>query len=240
MKEKYEHIINYNEVDLNLNLRIDTLFSYLQYAAITHSEKMGAGTEYLLNLNYSWVLGKLEIEIDFFPKLNDKIEIYTWSLGSNGFIATRDFELKIDNRSFARATSLWYFIDILKKRPIKVPLDIIQKYNSLQIAPFFPELKKKKFHFPEKVTYNENITLRYSDFDSNSHVNNTAYFSFLQTALFHFNGYLPQIKNISCQFVKEIRNDNKSVNIAIFDESEGGAFKIYNDVDFCIGNFKIK
>jgi acyl-ACP thioesterase len=240
MKEKYKHTINYNEVDLNLNLRIDTLFSFLQYAAVTHSENRGAGTKYLLNQGYSWVLGKLEIDIDFFPKLNDKIDIYTWSLGSNGFIATRDFELKIDNKSFAKATSLWYFIDIEKKRPIKVPFDIMQKYNSLHIAPFFPELKKKKFRFPEKGTYNENITLRYSDFDSNSHVNNTAYFSFLQTALFHFKGYLPQIKNISCQFVKEIKDDHKFVNIAISQDKEVGMFKIYDDVDFCIGSFKIK
>ena len=69
MKEKYKHTINYNEVDLNLNLRIDTLFSFLQYAAVTHSENRGAGTKYLLNQGYSWVLGKLEIDIDFFPKV---------------------------------------------------------------------------------------------------------------------------------------------------------------------------
>lgn len=239
-KIKFKHKVNYNEVDKNLNLRIDSIFSYLQYAAVTHSEQVGNGTEFLKSLGYTWILAKLQIEISDLPTFGDEIEIVTWSLGAKGFTATRDFELKKDGMVFAKATSVWYFIDLGKRKIVKIPSEIIEKYNSLTIKPNFESLQKKKFDFDGNISFSDKITLRYSDFDSNEHVNNTAYFNYLQTGLFNFKGELPFIESISCQFLKEIPQSYKSVNIILSEQDNTGKFLIKDDIDFCTGEYKLR
>lgn len=239
-KIKFNHTVNYNEVDQNLTLRLDSLFGYLQFAAVNHSEMVGAGTEFLKQLGYTWVLGKIQIILDHMPRLGDPLEIFTWSLGAKGFVATRDFELCHNGLNFAKATSIWYFIDINKRRPLKVPAHIIEKYNSLNLEPNFPLLHKKKFVFDGNIDFLDNISLRYSDFDSNLHVNNTAYFNYLQTALFNFKTKLPFIETIACQFIKEIPNTCKNVEVIISENSDSGKFKIKSETDFCIGEYKFR
>lgn len=233
MKEKFKHLIKYNEVDTNSRLRLDSLFSLLQYAAVTHSENVGAGTKVLVEKGYTWVLGKIGIEILKLPTLGEEVILNTWSLGANGFTALRDFEVK----GVAKATSIWYFIDVERKKPLKVPEDIIARYNSLKLAPNFPDLKSKKFYFEHNDFFTYNITLRYSDFDSNKHVNNTVYFNLLQTALFRKHGFVPFLSNISCHFVHEIPVDIKNVDIDIYEYGSEGSFRIRSHRDFCTGIF---
>lgn len=239
-KIKFTHKVNYNEVDKNLNLRVDTIFGYLQYAAISHSEQVGSGTEYLKDLGYTWVMAKIQIEIYEYPTFGDNIEILTWSLGAKSFLAIRDFELKKGEKVFAKATSLWYLINLEKRKIVKIPEDIIKKYNSLKLDPNFDNLEKKRFDFEGDISFNDKITLRYSDFDSNGHVNNTAYFNYIQTGLFNFKGKLPFIESISCQFLKEIPEGYKSVNILLSEKDKIGKFLIRDDKDFCIGEYKIR
>lgn len=239
-KIKFGHKVNYNEVDKNLNLRIDAIFGYLQFAAVSHSEQVGNGTEYLKDLGYTWVMAKIQLEIYELPTFGDEIEILTWSLGAKGFLATRDFELKKGNRVFAKATSVWYFIDLEKRKIKKIPTEIIKKYNSLSLDPNFGNLQKKRFDFNSDISFADKITLRYSDFDSNGHVNNTVYFNYLQTGLFNFKRNLPFIESISCQFLKEIPQSYKSVEILLFEKEKIGKFLIKDDIDFCIGEYKIR
>ena len=235
MKEKFKHVITYGEVDTHLILRLDSLFELLQYAAVMHSENVGAGTRILLERGNTWVLGKIEIEILKLPALGEKIDLITWSLGANGFVATRDFEIP----KVAKATSIWYFIDIKRKRPLKIPQEIISKYNSLDLFPNFPDLKNKKFCFEHQDFFSCNITLRYSDFDSNGHVNNTVYFNLLQTALFMNYKFVPPLAYISCHFIREITFDVESVDVDIYESGNEGSFRIRSHRDFCIGAFSI-
>lgn len=233
MKEHFYHRINYNEVGADLTLRLEALFGLLQYAAVTHSENVGAGTKVLLEQNYTWVLGKIRVAIGRLPLLGEDIVIKTWSLGATGFTAVRDFEID----GVCRATSIWYFIDVKRKRPVKVPEEIILRYNSLKIPPFFYELKNQKFSFESDNFFSEKIDLRYSDFDSNKHVNNTVYFNLLQTALFRKYGHVPFLSDISCQFLNEILADAKDVYADVSDNNQKGNFRIRSQKEFCAGVF---
>ena len=105
---EFNYSVNYRDVDSSRFLRIDSLVSLLQEAAILHSEFVGFDVEYIKKHNAAWVLNKFALVIYEYPFLRDNITIKTWSRGLKSFRAFRDFEVFKNDRLIAHATSYWF------------------------------------------------------------------------------------------------------------------------------------
>ena len=69
------------------------------------------------------------------------------------------------------------------------------------------------------------VSVRYSDFDANGHVNNTAFFDFLQTALVQSGrGAHPQ--RLELQFQREIPTGTTGVSVRLAPGDAGTVFAI--------------
>lgn len=85
-----------------------------------------------------------------------------------------------------------------------------------------PDLDRIRFEPLGNGAGTTEISLRYSDFDGNAHLNNTAYLDCLQTALSRQS--LPvRPKRIEMQFLKEVATTTASVQVAVERTSEAGA-----------------
>ena len=86
---------------------------------------------------------------------------------------------------------------------------------------FRPELDKLKLIPPGAGSApGLPVSVRYSDVDGNGHVNNTAYFDLLQTALAR-NGFPTRPQIVEIQFLKEIPPEAESVDVRL--EARGPA-----------------
>lgn len=175
--------VSFWNVDRDNAISLKGVFSLFQEAAIRHADLCGTGALAMTSRGESWVLKGLSVSIDRYPAYEEPITVVTWSTGVTGFKGYRDFRMLSNGVEFARGSSLWLYFSLASKSLLRVPKDVADQFPRKEEPPFDPELDRLKLRPPAAGGTVQSIGLRYTDFDANQHVNNTAYFDLLQSAL---------------------------------------------------------
>jgi acyl-ACP thioesterase len=231
MKIEASHKIGFFDIDHQFKLRVQSAARFFQEMATFHSTKIGAGPDALFEKGVVWFLNRLEIQFFRYPILGEEIKITTWSRGFKRYKGFREYAIDSSKGQIARGSSVWLFFDLKRKRISKVPAQISQLYEIEQEKWFDKDIDDWKTCGKIQPEQHMDISLRYSDFDVNGHVNNTIYLGFLET-LYHktIKDDERAIKNIKIRFNREIPRTKKSVragwqrdgdvyNCNIFDDS---------------------
>jgi len=173
--EEYYKIHHY-EVDRNGRVFIATFINYFEDLALNHSESLDMGIDYLLKNNIAWVVYKWDIKIYKYAMLGEKLRVRTWAHSVRTFYAYRKFDIiNSSGETIAQANSLWFMINIKRRRPCKIQDEIIEKFGLTKKDSSPIEFEKLKV--PINITEEKNFVVRYSDIDTNKHVNNVKYVS---------------------------------------------------------------
>lgn len=169
--------VPYYDSDKYGNVTAPSILAYLGETSGEHTDSIGFGFNKLKELNYAWMLNKWKVRIDRYPKAKENIAIETWTSGMDRFYATREFKIYDEkNKELCRASTLWIFIDMNRKRPIRIPLEIIQSSDLSEEKAFndFYDFRKESI-----IDKHLDFHVRRSDIDYNNHVNNTKYLSWM-------------------------------------------------------------
>lgn len=179
MNDKFEkeYKINIYDVDSNLKCKFSSLVNYLWDVVISQSDFLGETNQGFVQNNSVWVLLKYDINIYEYPKLGETITVDTYVIGIKKFYGYRGNTIKNSKgKIIGEVLSVAMLIDIEKRLPKKASPDQFKVYgiqNELEtVAPLDDILKL------EKVDYSKEYNIRYSDIDSNNHVNNVKYMEF--------------------------------------------------------------
>lgn len=176
MKKHYqkEFEVHYYEVNQYQEATPVSVLNYLEETAIAHSEAVGLGLNKLKSEGLAWVLNRWSVQMGRYPQWNEKIIVETWPSNFERFYATRQFYVKdLKGEILGRATSLWIFLNIEKKRPLRIPAENMLPYgldSQGVLEQPFSELDNVENSEVLKEFY-----VRRSDIDTNEHVNNTKY-----------------------------------------------------------------
>lgn len=212
MKIEKSHKIGFFDIDPELKLRVQSTARLFQEMATFHSTQIGAGPDFLFAKGVVWLLHRLEIEFFRYPKLGEEILLTTWSRGFKGYKGFREYHIQSSLGDIARGSGVWLFFNSKRKRISKVPDQISMCYESEDEKWFDTEIDDWKACGKIQPEQEMDISLRYSDFDVNGHVNNTIYLGFLES-LYHktINSNGRPIKNIKIRFNHEINRTKESV-----------------------------
>jgi medium-chain acyl-[acyl-carrier-protein] hydrolase len=168
-----DYSIHYYEIDYKKRLQMSSLIDFLGDIATTQSENLGIGIDYLQENNLAWMIYKWDIKMDRYPLLGEKIEIRTIPHSYKRFYANRRFEVYDEaGNQIAEAKSLWILVNTERKRPIRIPQAMGLAYgmeNETEVDTLM------EIESVEEVGNQCVFTVRYSDIDTNRHVNNTKY-----------------------------------------------------------------
>ena len=166
--------IRYYETDLNQRLQLPRLLNYFDDIAVTQTEKLGVGIDYLKSINAGWFLGQWKLKISRLPVFGETVRIHTDPSGFYKYYARRDFEVKdAEGNSLIEAESIWFYIDTIKLRPLRIPPKMFESYGTSQedadpiamdVIPE-PSLSGPPFE----------VIVNHSDIDTNGHANNSKY-----------------------------------------------------------------
>jgi len=171
------------DVEMNRTLRLDSLINILQEAAIQHTHKAGMGLNSLLDSGKTWVLNKLAVNLYRLPRLDEEIEIHTWSRSLKRFKGLRDYEIFCNGEKVCSGSTVWLYLDIAKKKPARVPAEYEELYGTNLEKALDIDLDVWKATALTNPEFQYAITTRLSDFDVNGHVNNAIALQYVQTAL---------------------------------------------------------
>lgn len=169
-----EYEIHFYEVNYKKRALMTSLIDYFNDVAIYQSEQLKGGFEYLTENHVAWILYKWDITVVKYPKYGEKVTVRTRPTAFKKFYGYRKFDILDENGEvLAFANSLWLLVDTNSKKPLKIPHDVIELYG-LAVEDN-KTLKIDNINKLEKVDDVIEFKVRYSDIDTNGHVNNEKY-----------------------------------------------------------------
>ncbi|MGN0189962.1 MAG: acyl-[acyl-carrier-protein] thioesterase [Candidatus Cryptobacteroides sp.] len=193
------------DTDSQFRLRPSSFMDFAQEIANCHATALGFGYDDLMRTRTVWVLSRMHIHFDEYPKWRDEVVLKTWHKGRDGLFWLRDFGMEAaDGRSLVRATTSWLVLNI-DTRHISRDTAILDEgtacsENAIEracdklSAPKDTARTGMGFH---KVTY--------SDVDMNSHTNNAKYLQWVTDALGYDFMTCGDIRDIKINFNGETR-----------------------------------
>ncbi len=131
-------------------------------------------------------------------------------------------------KNWYRPTILFLFIDLEKKKILKVPGEMREWYTveeeqtlDMDIDAFHPNLR-----FDPELS--ETIDIRPSDFDPPGHVNNAVYLDFLENLIHRAFNSQKKIREVVIQFQNEISKEVSKVEIGIQQKDGLNEFKLFS------------
>lgn len=171
------------EVDHNQEASISTICNYFQEAAGVHARELQFDISDLQKKGLTWILYKLQVKVHMFPKRWESIRVITWPSTGDGLRAYRDYELHSENNELlAIGLSQWMVLDIRKKRPVKMPEELMS--SRFKTDKHVLDLHKSNLTplLPEDAAFITTAGL--NDLDMNRHVNNVRYIDWITGYLF--------------------------------------------------------
>ncbi|MDP4146773.1 MAG: thioesterase [Bacillota bacterium] len=171
-----EYEIHYYEIDQKRKALITTIIDFMQDITTDQSNQLGVGIDYLDKNNVAWVVYKWDVSMDRYPEYTEKIKIRTWAASFRKFYGYRAFDISGGNgEKIGHAMSTWFFINLNNRRPCKVIDEICEAYDTKELDTSDIDIEKIKA--PTRNDSERVFHVRYSDIDTNNHVNNVKYIS---------------------------------------------------------------
>nr|MCR5414942.1 hypothetical protein [Kiritimatiellia bacterium] len=161
---------------------LPTICNYLQEAASVNAEDLGFSKSDFESAgeNISWVLTKLVVKMDRYPRWEDVVTVETFPRGGRKIVAWRDFEVKDSSgATLGVASSEWMLIDLATRKVVAVPESVFAAADPND-APVLGETPFTRFRVPEGgESAKHSFRAQKSHIDLNGHVNNVHYIEWM-------------------------------------------------------------
>ena len=182
IKYQEQFKIRSSEIDANQFATLPAICTLLQEVAGNHAHQLNFDITDLQEDKLTWVLHRLNIEMERFPKWREEITIQTWPSSGDGLRAYRDFIILDEHgQKIGHCISYWLMMNIETRRPTRIPKNILamapaESEHVLAVdKPDYPEIEHPDQSAPFKV--------RKTDLDLNQHVNNVRYIEWALSSL---------------------------------------------------------
>lgn len=194
--------IKYYDIDYKGRVLLTSVVNYFSDICMRQLNEIGMDIGEFKQSKEAWVLYKWDIDIKQYPKYNDKIKVITEAYSFRKFYAYRKFVvLNEKDETIITANSLWLLIDTEKRKPIRVTEDMYKAYE----IPYTKNdiLEIQKIEPLCKIDNEKMFNVRYSDIDTNLHVNNAKYVAWMIESVPIDIVLNYELKNIKITYEKE-------------------------------------
>ena len=173
-----EYSISFYEVDTKNEVFLPVLWSFMQETAWHHADHLGVGYSDLMGQQYFWVLSRLSVRMEEYPRWGDRIKVKTWLTGTGRLFALRQFSIAdLTNKILGTAQSAWLVLDVKSRRPQKIEPVFRHLRHMFDHLP--PAEEPEKLAAPAQPQSKKCYEVRYSDIDIHHHVNNIIYIEWI-------------------------------------------------------------
>ncbi|EHI96936.1 acyl-ACP thioesterase [Clostridium sp. DL-VIII] len=225
--KKYE--IHYYEVDAKLKCKLSSVIDFICDVGTQQSESLGGGIEFCEKNNCAWVFYKDDIKMYRYPNFGETITINTQPIGFKKFYGLRKYTIADEkNNIIGEASALFFLIDINKRRPTRIQEEQYDMYGIDGDVDY--DISMDRIEKLDNGQYTKQFNIRYSDIDSNNHVNNVKYVEWAIEAvpLEIINSY--SIRRIKIIFEKETVYGESILSSATVKEIDNDNLKSYHTI----------
>ena len=177
---KYLEIAEPFHCDFSHRLFMGHLGNHMLNAADFHSRDRGFGMDFLNNINKTWVLSRLAIEMEEMPVQYDKFYVETWVESAMRYFTNRNFRVvsadETNPKVYGYGRSIWAMIDTETRQPTNIfDIDNGAILNWVEKEKENPMAKLTRVQMDDKAELVRTIDTYYNDVDINGHINSVKY-----------------------------------------------------------------
>lgn len=182
--ETYRFRVEPFHVDFTGHLFMGVLGNHLLNAAGHHSHNRGWGIDHLNEAHYTWVLSRLCIQLDEWPRQYDEVEVETWVESVMKLFTERNFLIRNAKTGaiYGYARSIWAMIDVQTRQPANLLTlkdgDILRYVIPAEEKPCPIEKFSARVRMSAEAEIRR-VATHYSDVDINGHINSIKYIEHL-------------------------------------------------------------
>lgn len=176
-KRVYSFQIQPQDVDFQYQVTIAALGNILLTTAGFNADHNGFGMRRLNDMNAAWVITRIGIQMDIFPKQYEEIKVETWVEKVERISTTRNFKIyDKNNRVIGGASTHWVMLDLATRRPKFLnEIDDLLVFSDKDPGVIEPLIKLSAIN---GKLFNQR-KVRYSDIDINGHTNSMRYIEWI-------------------------------------------------------------
>ena len=184
------YFLSASEANAEGKLSLTSLTENIIDIATKHANSLGIGNPSMIHMNAGWILSRVTIELNEYPKVNSNYILKTWIEDFNRHFSTRCFSISDENGNvYGYCRTIWLVIDQESHKNlglshfnlppemvagIKAPIELQQKHFPIFEGPESPHPKAiQASHKPFRYKF------QYCDLDFYRHVNTVRYVSLL-------------------------------------------------------------
>ena len=212
----YENEFNFSSecFDNKGNVRPFYILDVFEKSATAHGEIIGVGEEKMSKKNLYWIISRIKYQV--LNQINpcETYIIRTWSLKPTKLNFQREYLiLTKDGKEVIKGTANWLTID-RTDRKLVIGADVFPKMDFCDKVNFSDKVQRlrdfENAEFKMKIIPNKN------HIDSNGHVNNKHYTTFMEEAL---GGFFGKIKTFQIDYIAEIMESDE-LSVFAFSDNE--------------------
>ena len=153
------------------------LGNHMLNAADFHSTDRGFGMKRLMEINRSWVLSRLAIEMDEMPLQYTRFNVETWVESAMRYFTSRNFAVVgNDGKAYGYGRSIWAMIDTGTRQPTDIfSIDDGAIKDWIIADKPCPIDKGGRVKMSDDAELVRSIETYYNDVDINGHINSVKY-----------------------------------------------------------------
>lgn len=175
----FNHYTNYKG-----RLFVKTLCDLFNDTAEVQTEQYGVDVATLNAQGMTWMLHRLHIRLHKMPLQNEEVYIETWPSGIDRLFALRDYRMvRQDGEELVRATSEWMYIDLKRRRPMRLTEKVITMSTEHAIPRVELESILDEKAFEMQPMGGRHFVATFDNIDFNGHVTQASYMRWITNSL---------------------------------------------------------
>jgi len=174
LRSSRDYTVLFYHVDQKHDLSISSLFDCYTEIALKNTVQAGFDFEYLEENNLKWILYKMKINVNRYPRLNENIRVSTWGQNIIKFNAFRKFELVDENGEIlSTGEGIFLLVKADTMRPVRIPDEMFNGYGVERNKKDRIEIESLKEK--DSPDYKKEFSVNYADLDYNQHATSARY-----------------------------------------------------------------
>lgn len=195
------YYLSAGECNAQGELPLPLLVNRIIDVATMHANEWGVGYERLISDNHAWVLARVAVEMERYPRVNENYVITTWIENYNRMFSQRNMAVSdVQGNILGYVRTIWMVIDLSTRQSVDISqLSYIKENINDRTCPIAPQGKLTPVTDGRSTDYQ----FKYVDCDFNRHVNTVRYLELLmnQFDLSYFDKHM--IHRMELAFLKE-------------------------------------
>lgn len=176
-----EFYLRTSDFDCRMDLQPSAVLDFFQDVAGEHARTLGIGREEMAARELAWVIVKARYRILRMPKQFDRVRVSTWPLPPRRSIFQREYRMDdMEGNPLVLGSSEWVVIHTARRRLVPVG-DVYPLAEFLDVHNF--EDGFSRLHDFDGEGAPLTLLPQFTDLDTNGHVNNIKYASYIMNAL---------------------------------------------------------